>query len=110
MEFMLTLDDFAVFKNNIDEYCNALPVGERREFKEFLIRLQSGCSGIQQECLGEVCTFIKIQVTEPDLMRALTALTFICATKDGSDGPAVKEVLDRVNYLYHTSRQTGASE
>lgn len=100
MEFMLTLDDFAVFKNNLDEYCNGLDDGQKPEFKNFLIRLQGGCFGLQQECLGEVCTFVQVKLSQEDLVRAITALTYVAATTKNGDADTVTSVLSRVNEVY----------
>lgn len=103
-EFMLSLEDYAAFKNGLDQYYNEVADDDKATFKELLTRLQKNTVGHQQECLGEIFTFCRIRMTEIDLQTAISALNLVCLL-----WPSEKEiistvdVLDLINELYKTA-------
>jgi hypothetical protein len=103
-EFMLSLEDFAAFKNGLDQYYNEVAVDDKTTFLKFLMRLQENTVGLQQECCGEIFTFCQIHISEIDLQRAVSALSFVCLMRPSEkEIVSTKEVLDRINEVYKTA-------
>lgn len=96
IEFMLSLEDYAAFKNGLDQYYNdvADDDDDKATFKKFLMRLQETTVVLQQDCCGEIFTFCRIRISEPDLQTAVSALTMVCLLWPEQSS---MEILGRIN-------------
>jgi hypothetical protein len=104
MEFLLTLEDYSVFKNNLDDYYNENAGGDKRDFLSFLARMQESTTGLQQMCCGEVFSFVSVKLNADDLSRAISALSLVMSRKtDKVEAFKVKTIILRLMEIYQVA-------
>lgn len=103
MEFLLTLEDYSTFKNNLDEYYNEV-AGDKKDFISFLTRMQNSTFGLQQLCCGELFSFVSVTLNADDLSLAISALSMVMSRKrDKVEAYSVKDIILRLMEIYQVA-------